>query len=46
MKIDYKPKHVDYSNLKGGKFVEMVNFFPLDGADMTLSEVRISGVCI
>ncbi|KAI9341790.1 ATG C terminal domain-containing protein [Zopfochytrium polystomum] len=44
MKIDYKPKHVDYKSLKGGNFVEIMNFFPLDGAEMTLRDVRVTGV--
>ncbi|KAI9097184.1 hypothetical protein DFS34DRAFT_620774 [Phlyctochytrium arcticum] len=44
VKIDYKPKHVDYANLKGGNLIEIMNFFQLEGADMTLRAIRITGV--
>ncbi|KAJ3015495.1 autophagy- protein 2 [Thoreauomyces humboldtii] len=44
VKIDYKPKHVDYANLKGGNLVEMLNFFPLEAAEMNLRGVRLTGV--
>ncbi|TPX71746.1 hypothetical protein SpCBS45565_g00876 [Spizellomyces sp. 'palustris'] len=44
VKVDYKPKHVDYANLKGGNFIEIMNFFQLDGAEMTLRGVRLTGV--
>ncbi|KAJ3410683.1 autophagy- protein 2 [Chytridiales sp. JEL 0842] len=44
LKVDYKPKHVDYQKLNRGNVVEVVNFFPLEGAEMTLTPVRISGV--
>ena len=44
LKVDYKPKHVDFANLKGGNLVEIMNFFPLDGAEMTLRKVRLAGV--
>ncbi|KAJ3293124.1 autophagy- protein 2 [Borealophlyctis nickersoniae] len=43
-KIDYKPKHVDYANLKGGNLIEILNFFHLDGAEMTLSGVKLTGI--
>ncbi|KAJ1562348.1 autophagy- protein 2 [Cladochytrium tenue] len=44
LKIDYKPKHVNYRKLKDGSLIEVMNFFPLDGAEMTLRDVRLSGV--
>ncbi|KAJ3125478.1 autophagy- protein 2 [Nowakowskiella sp. JEL0407] len=44
VKIDYKPKRIDYANLQGGNFVEILNFFPLDGAEMTLQHVRLYGM--
>ncbi|CAG8459179.1 6978_t:CDS:10 [Ambispora leptoticha] len=44
MKIDYKPKHIDYTNLKEGNLVELMNFFHFDSADMTLSSVKLRGV--
>ncbi|KAJ3141135.1 autophagy- protein 2 [Geranomyces variabilis] len=44
IKIDYKPKHVDYANLKDGNLAEMLNFFQLDAAEMNLRGVRLTGV--
>ncbi|KAJ3044694.1 autophagy- protein 2 [Rhizophlyctis rosea] len=44
LKVDYKPKHVDFANLKGGNLVEIMNFFHLDGAEMTLRNVRMTGI--
>ncbi|KAI9001725.1 hypothetical protein BC832DRAFT_594012 [Gaertneriomyces semiglobifer] len=44
LRVDYKPKKVDFANLRGGNYVEMLNFFPLEGAEMTLRRVRLSGV--
>ncbi|KAL1923425.1 uncharacterized protein VTP21DRAFT_8405 [Calcarisporiella thermophila] len=44
MKIDYKPKHINYRSLKRGHLVELMNLFHLDGAEMTLREVRLTGV--
>ncbi|CAG8475052.1 4609_t:CDS:10 [Paraglomus occultum] len=44
MKIDYKPKHVDYTNLKEGNLVELMNFFHLEAAEMTLRDVTLTGV--
>ena len=35
---------MDYANLKGGNFVEIMNFFHLDGAQMLLPDVRLSGI--
>ncbi|KAF9558314.1 autophagy- protein 2 [Mortierella alpina] len=44
IKIDYKPKHVDYTGLTGGNFVELMNFFHLDAAEMTLQAVQLHGI--
>ncbi|CAJ0907020.1 16048_t:CDS:10 [Entrophospora sp. SA101] len=44
MKIDYKPKHIDYTNLKGGNLVELMNFFHFEAAEMTLRSVKLTGV--
>ncbi|KAJ3104897.1 autophagy- protein 2 [Phlyctochytrium planicorne] len=44
VKIDYKPKQVDYTNLKDGHFIEILNFFHLDGAEMTLRDIRLTGI--
>ena len=42
--MDYKPKHVDYTGLTGGNLVELMNFFHLDAAEMTLQEVELHGI--
>ncbi|CAG8708357.1 6789_t:CDS:2, partial [Funneliformis mosseae] len=44
MKVDYKPKHIDYTNLKEGNLVELMNFFHFEAAEMTLSNVKLTGV--
>ncbi|KAJ3270291.1 autophagy- protein 2 [Terramyces sp. JEL0728] len=44
IQIDYKPKHVDYSSLKGGKLTEIINFLHIDGAKLYLTPVRLSGI--
>jgi autophagy-related protein 2 len=44
IKMDYKPKRVDYKSLRHGQFLELVNIFQLDAAEMTLQGVRLSGV--
>ncbi|CAG8460243.1 5160_t:CDS:10 [Ambispora gerdemannii] len=44
MKIDYKPKHIDYTNLKEGNLVELMNFFHFDAADMALHSVKLRGI--
>ncbi|KAL7747026.1 autophagy- protein 2 [Sorochytrium milnesiophthora] len=44
LRVDYKPKHVNYSQLKQGNFVEMLNFFNLEGAEMNLRHLIVTGV--
>lgn len=44
VKLDFKPKRVDYAGLRSGRTTEMMNFFVLDGADMVLRHVIIYGV--
>ncbi|KAJ3053493.1 hypothetical protein HDU99_007965, partial [Rhizoclosmatium hyalinum] len=41
--IDYKPKHVNIESLRGGNLLEVFNFVPLEGAEMTLNQVRLNG---
>ncbi|TPX34144.1 hypothetical protein SmJEL517_g03112 [Synchytrium microbalum] len=44
-KIDYKPKHLDYSNIiRDGKVIEFMNLFHFDSADITLRAVRLTGI--
>ncbi|PWN44136.1 hypothetical protein IE81DRAFT_365110 [Ceraceosorus guamensis] len=44
LKLDYKPKRVDYGLLRAGKTIEMMNFFHFDGAEMTLRHVTLRGI--
>lgn len=44
MKLDYKPKRVDYGLLRRGKTIEMMNFFHFDGAEMTLRHLTLRGI--
>ncbi|WRT66888.1 uncharacterized protein IL334_003851 [Kwoniella shivajii] len=44
MKLDYKPKRVDFAALREGKTMELMNFFHFDGAEMTLRHITLSGV--
>ena len=44
IKMDFKPKRVDYQAIRAGKLVELMNFFHFDGAEMTLRRVVITGV--
>ena len=43
LKLDYKPKKVDYVGLRSGRTKEFMNFFNLDGADMVLKHAIIYG---
>ena len=44
VKLDFKPKRVDYAGIRSGHTNEFMNFFILDGADMILRHVIIYGV--
>ncbi|KZT43992.1 hypothetical protein SISSUDRAFT_1057007 [Sistotremastrum suecicum HHB10207 ss-3] len=44
IKLDYKPKRVDYRALKEGRTIELMNFFHFDGAEMTLRHMTLSGI--
>ena len=44
IKLDFKPKRVDYAGLRSGRTTEFMNFFVLDGADMVLRHVIVYGV--
>ena len=44
MRLDYKPKKVDYAGLRSGRTTEFMNFFVLDRADMVLRRVILYGV--
>lgn len=44
LKLDYKPRRVDYRALREGRTIELMNFFHFDGAEMTLRHITASGV--
>ncbi|KAL6713882.1 autophagy-related protein 2 [Lecanora helva] len=44
VKLDFKPKRVDYGGIRSGHTTEFMNFFVLDRADMVLRHVIIYGV--
>ncbi|KAL8675152.1 MAG: hypothetical protein Q9168_000405 [Polycauliona sp. 1 TL-2023] len=44
LKLDFKPKRVDYAGIRSGHTNEFMNFFILDRADMVLRHVIIYGV--
>ena len=44
LKLDFKPKRVDYAGIRSGHTNEFMNFFILDRADMLLRHVIIYGV--
>lgn len=45
LKLDYKPRRVDYRALREGRTIELMNFFHFDGAEMTLRHLTLFGVC-
>lgn len=44
VKLDFKPKRVDYAGLRSGHTTEFMNFLVLDEADMTLRHTIIYGI--
>lgn len=46
IKLDYKPRRVDYRALREGKTIELMNFFHFDGAEMTLRHITLTGVSL
>lgn len=44
IKLDFKPKRIDYGGLRSGRTTEFMNFFILDQADMVLRRVILYGV--
>ncbi|KAL4875033.1 hypothetical protein BJY04DRAFT_202739 [Aspergillus karnatakaensis] len=43
VKLDFKPKHVDYASLRSGRTTEFMNFMILDEADMVMRHVIVYG---
>lgn len=44
VKLDFKPKRVDYGGIRSGKTTEFMNFIILDGSDMVLKHTILYGV--
>jgi autophagy-related protein 2 len=44
LKLDYKPKRVDYQLLRQGKTIEMMNFFNFEASEITLRHITLRGV--
>lgn len=44
VKMDYKPRRVDYRALKEGRTIELMNFFHFDGSEMTLRHITLAGI--
>lgn len=44
IKLDYKPKRVDYRALRQGRAIEMMNFFHFEASEMVLRHLVLSGV--
>ncbi|KAI0780919.1 hypothetical protein BD413DRAFT_660017 [Trametes elegans] len=44
LKLDYKPRRVDYRALREGRTIELMNFFHFDGAEMTLRHITLNGI--
>ncbi|KAF2663533.1 hypothetical protein BT63DRAFT_418995 [Microthyrium microscopicum] len=44
IKLDYKPKKVDYAGLRSGRTKEFMNFVILDGADIMLKRLLVYGI--
>ncbi len=44
IRIDYKPKHVNYSSIKQGELMQLINFIHLDEARVYLNGIKVAGV--
>lgn len=44
LKLDYKPKKVDYVGIRSGNSSEFMNFFVLDGSSIKLRKVKLFGI--
>lgn len=44
LKLDYKPKKIDYTGMQSGNAAALVNFFILDGSELTLPSLRVYGL--
>ncbi|CCD25711.1 Atg2p NDAI_0F03930 [Naumovozyma dairenensis CBS 421] len=44
VRVDYKPKKIDYSGLRSGHTTELMNFFVLDGSNIVLKGLILYGL--
>ncbi|TDH72743.1 hypothetical protein CCR75_007779 [Bremia lactucae] len=44
IKIDYRPNHVNYAALRAGDYIEVINLFVLEGMELVLRRVQMSGI--
>ena len=44
LRMDYKPKYIDYGGLRSGKTTEFMNFVSLDAADIKLKHAIVYGL--
>jgi hypothetical protein len=44
LKIDYKPKHLDFQGLRNGNFIEFMNILMLTDSHLTCTPISLSGV--
>lgn len=44
IRLDYKPKHLDFRKAVGGQYVELLNLFHLEEAELHLPPVTLTGV--
>jgi autophagy-related protein 2 len=44
IKVDYKAKKIDFSSIKDGKLIELLNFVNLDGASLILEPVKLTAI--
>jgi hypothetical protein len=42
--IDYKPKRIDYRGLQGGDYSQLVNLFALEGVEIDLKRIKLTGI--
>ncbi|ODQ66125.1 hypothetical protein NADFUDRAFT_82983 [Nadsonia fulvescens var. elongata DSM 6958] len=44
IRLDYKPKKVDYKGLRSGRTTEFMNFFNLEETNMVLRRIKLFGI--
>ncbi|KAI9487439.1 MAG: hypothetical protein EXX96DRAFT_476198 [Benjaminiella poitrasii] len=44
LKVDYKPKVFNLKSFREGQMAELMNIFRLDGAELSLSRVKLTGI--